>query len=119
MPLRIIVTGSRDWSDPRPIRDALREAADGLSEEPTVIHGGANGADAIAAQAATTWGWNVERHDADWKKRGKAAGPMRNVEMVAAGADVVLAFPIGDRTASPGPLLEAHVNVTVLPLALA
>lgn len=40
-----------------------------------------------------------EAHPAQWKTMGSAAGPLRNQEMVDAGADICLAFPLGE---SPG-----------------
>lgn len=66
-----------------------------------VIHGGAKGADAMAdhwASIVQRMGLpvKVESHNADWDRHGKAAGPIRNQEMVDAGADVCLAFPLGE-----------------------
>lgn len=108
---RVLVTGSRHWG----FRDAVWERlAFVLAEELpdggtlTVVHGDCpTGADHFAH----TWcelpsGDEViieERHPADWDRYGKAAGFRRNAEMVALGADLVLAFPLpGSRELSRG-----------------
>lgn len=62
-----------------------------------VVHGNAPGADSIANRWAlenNRNGYNVavEVHPAQWTKHGRRAGPLRNQEMVDAGADLVLAF---------------------------
>jgi len=95
-PRRVLVTGSRTWADEAVITDALREHwAAG-----TVLISGAcpRGADAITERLWSSWGGQVERHPADWET-GRAAGMERNAAMVAAGADVCLAFIRDD---SPG-----------------
>ena len=102
MTLRILITGSREWTDRATIRRALVEAGHRSGVHPrdtVVVHGGARGADTIADEVADAFGCQVEVHPADWDRYGKAAGHRRNAEMVALGADVVLAFPLG---ASPG-----------------
>lgn len=38
------------------------------------------------------FGFNVQRFSADWEKHGKAAGPIRNRDMLKSGADLVIAF---------------------------
>jgi hypothetical protein len=78
------------------IWDALYEAY--LISPPgdsiTVIHGACiyGGADFIADEIAREFGWTVESCPADWKRWGKRAGYLRNIEMVKAGADICLAF---------------------------
>lgn len=88
---RILVTGSRTWTDRRVIRDALAT----VWHPNGVLVSGAclRGADALCEQCWEHWGGQVERHPADWKRHGRPrAGFVRNGEMVAAGADVCLAF---------------------------
>lgn len=105
--MRILVTGSRNWADAnavgRALYGAMQEAINGSPDwEITIVHGACpTGADRIASdfceseahwlEAANTR-LVEERHPADWRKHGKAAGFRRNAEMVNAGADICLAF---------------------------
>jgi hypothetical protein len=96
-PFRILVTGSRDWTDERAIAAALLEVRDrAVTAGPQrilVVDGACpTGVDEIAHRWARLWGWLTERHPADWNRYGKAAGFRRNAEMVAVGADTCLAF---------------------------
>lgn len=65
-----------------------------------IVHGACGrGADAFAAKAALDLGIRQEIYPADWNRYGRAAGPRRNAEMVAAGAGACIAFI---RNGSPG-----------------
>lgn len=96
---RILITGSRDWTDIDTIYAALeQQLAD--HGEITVVHGGAAGADRIAgdwAKAAITDQRPVrlEVYPPDWDSHGRKAGIIRNQQMVNTKPDVVLAFPLG------------------------
>ncbi|MFC4128980.1 DUF2493 domain-containing protein [Nocardia rhizosphaerae] len=110
---RLLVTGSRAWTDRQTIRDALAAAWRELQPGPIVlVHGAADGADSIAADIWGSAGLPVEPHPADWdncdhsckhapryRRDGTpycpAAGPRRNLEMIRTGADLCLAFPRG------------------------
>ena len=59
----------------------------------TIIHGGARGADAIAHGWAVTNNILTSMYPALWKDYGKAAGPIRNQQMLdEARPDLVVAF---------------------------
>ena len=92
--LRILVTGSREWTDDFTIYKALKAYTKQYKpSEITVVHGDHwTGADALADRAARRLGMQVEPHPADWG-RGRRAGPERNSRMVEAGADICLGFP--------------------------
>jgi hypothetical protein len=63
------------------------------NEVTTVVHGGCpEGADHMAGVLASRTGLLVEVHEANWRAHGKAAGSLRNQEMVDAGANICLAF---------------------------
>lgn len=109
--LRILVTGSRNWTDRDTVRRALIQAGQAAGVHPqgvTVVHGAARGADIIAGGLAGEFGCTVEVHPADWDRYGKAAGHRRNAEMVALGADVCLAFPLGESRGTRGCILLAE-----------
>ncbi|MGI8446595.1 MAG: DNA polymerase [Streptosporangiaceae bacterium] len=94
---KVLVTGSRTWTDETAIAAALREHwHDGNA---LLISGACpRGADAIAERIWRSQGGLVEHHPADWDT-GRDAGMRRNAAMVARGADVCLAFI---RDHSPG-----------------
>jgi hypothetical protein len=60
-----------------------------------VISGAAKGADSLAARWAKQHGVALIEFPADWDKHGKAAGFIRNRDIIEA-ADEVLAFWTGD-----------------------
>ena len=96
--MRVLVTGGRDFSD----RELLFEALDRLHAAhgfTALIHGDANGADRLSGEWATSRGISVEVHPADWKKHGRAAGPIRNQKMLEEQPELVVAFPGGKGTA--------------------
>jgi YspA, cpYpsA-related SLOG family len=88
---RVLVTGSRDWTDVGTIFVALTEHA---RPGDTLVSGACpTGADWIAEDIWRELGWGpIERHPADWEKYGKRAGFLRNQRMVDLGATVCLAF---------------------------
>lgn len=93
--LKVLVTGSRGWNDYELIEDALRSVLpQGAETQPVlVIHGDAGGADRMAALSARKLGYFVMAYPANWKLYGKAAGPIRNAQMLKEQKpDVVLAF---------------------------
>lgn len=93
---RVIICGSRTWTDVEAIRALLKT----LPPDTVIIHGAAPGADTIAGHEAHALGFEVEAHPADWERRGRAAGPIRNREMLDSGVDRVYAFRTDGR--SPG-----------------
>ena len=92
---RILVTGSREWTDPAPVLAAI-ERVEARSTGPLVlVHGAARGLDLLAARLVRGRPrWTEEAHPADWATHGRAAGHRRNAEMVDLGAALCLAFPL-------------------------
>lgn len=78
---RVLIYGSRTWMDPEPIRALVN----GLDDDAVVISGGAAGADFWGMQAARQRGLAFVVYPAQWGEHGKAAGPIRNQQMLDEG----------------------------------
>ena len=98
-PFRVLVTGSRTWTD----TDAIATVLDAVNAvawtDLVIVHGGCRtGADAIADRWARRRGVEIEVYPADWTT-GRGAGPARNAAMIFSNPALCLAFI---RDASPG-----------------
>lgn len=77
----VIVCGSRTFTD----YPLLRRKLDRLLatvKDPLIVHGGAKGADALAAKYAEWYWYEQSIYHADWEHYGKSAGPRRNKDMI-------------------------------------
>jgi hypothetical protein len=93
LPHRLLVSGSRTWVDRAVLASAINDQweAWGKPGKFTLIVGDADGADSIAQDIIKSAGFDVELHIADWDQFGRRAGMRRNAEMIASGADAMIA----------------------------
>ena len=113
---RVLVTGSRDWTNVEAVEEELNWAfVEHLSgdfysnrDEFIIVHGGARGADKIASDWVNEVTDSMIREEVHPypKGLGQKGGPIRNREMVNAGADLCLAFIKGN---SPGATMTANM----------
>ena len=112
--LVIAAGGGRDlaWPQQRVAAELLARSSGRLVH--LLLHGGARGADAAIGRAAQQLGWSSLVMPAQWQLHGRAAGPIRNrelLEQAVARAEahsspgyqasvLVVAFPGGAGTAS-------------------
>lgn len=100
---RLLITGSRDWSDyniiAKKMAIAFSDARNAGYTKIIVVHGGAKGADSLAREFSNKVEERIdgldirqEIHYPEWDKHKSAAGPIRNKKMVDKGANLCLAF---------------------------
>jgi hypothetical protein len=93
--MRILFTGDRNYTDGTFVADTLAEL-ERLCGQPSevfiAIVGRARGLDTLAEHHATLRGWQIEPYPADWAQYGRAAGPIRNQQMLDARPACCLAF---------------------------
>lgn len=98
--MKVLVRGGRNFEDFEHVQREL----DHFHQQyhfTELIHGCARGADTAAGRWARSEHIKVREFPADWKKFGKAAGHIRNQQMLQEGKpDIVIAFPGGKGTAN-------------------
>jgi predicted Rossmann-fold nucleotide-binding protein len=112
--LVIAAGGGRDLAWPHQQVAAALLARSGGRLVHLLLHGGARGADAAIARAARQLGWPSLAMPAAWARHGRAAGPIRNRQLLeqaiaraaahtspgSIASVLVVAFPGGAGTAS-------------------
>jgi hypothetical protein len=86
--MRVLICGDRNWTNAQLIDEWIAT----LPADTIIIQGEARGADSTARDSAKERGLVVESYPADWEQYGRAAGPVRNKQMLDAKPDYVLAF---------------------------
>jgi hypothetical protein len=93
--MRVIIAGSRDYTDYTVISNIVTTVANKFDLKITeIVSGGARGVDALGERYALEHGYPCKRFPADWNRHGKSAGPLRNQEMAKYG-DALIAFTSG------------------------
>jgi len=87
---RVLVSGSRTWTDVEVIKTELQFIAKKYNNV-VLVSGHAVGADRIAEEIAVGLGWVVEIHEPDWSI-GASAGYKRNTKMLETDVQAVIAF---------------------------
>lgn len=99
--MKILVCGGRNYANREFVFSTLNTIHASYEGGITcVVHGDAAGADSIADEWAREESIRRLPYPANWKKNGKAAGPIRNGRMLAENPDIalVVAFPGGTGT---------------------
>lgn len=94
-----IICGGRDYNNVNFVNETL----DKLYQEgkfTEIFVGGAKGADTLAKHWAQKCNVPFKEFMADWQTHGRAAGPIRNKQMLDAGGNILVAFPGGTGTSN-------------------
>ena len=94
---RVILAGTRDFSDYQLLRDKCDAILSSKRQDCNIIivSGTARGADRLGERYAKERGFQLRQFPADWLNDEKKAGPIRNAKM-ADNADALIAFWDGE-----------------------
>lgn len=80
--MKLIIAGSRHFNFSHEFLEILINKMIGPFHPDEIVSGGATGIDSSGEDLADRKNITLKRFPADWDKHGKAAGPIRNKEMV-------------------------------------
>lgn len=87
--MKLLICGDRNWNTEHKIRAYLMMC----DRNTIIIHGAARGADFLAGKVARELEFKtILAFPANWEAFGKAAGPIRNRQMLDEKPDLVAAF---------------------------
>lgn len=91
--MMVVVGGCRNYENFEELSEFIDFCIKDIKKENELIFlsGGCRGTDILGERYAMERGYKVLRFSADWRKYGRAAGPIRNEKMVQK-ADLVIAF---------------------------
>ncbi len=95
--MKILICGSRHWTNYNSILSVIRRLITCYGPDILIVEGGASGADLLSRKAAIECGISYKEFPADWNKYGRAAGPIRNQQMLEEvmedeGRGMIIAF---------------------------
>lgn len=112
---RILFCGGRDFNDFMMLEKIFMAMGCSNRDDYTFMHGGATGADHLCAEYAKKFfpKSTILVFPANWRKLGRAAGPIRNTQMLRDGCpEWVMALPGGKGTENMiTQALQAYVPV--------
>ena len=88
---KVVIGGCRDYTNYVFFKSRLDEILKKPKDEIIIISGHCSGVDLMGERYAEENGFGVEIFLPEWKKYGRAAGPIRNKKMIEC-ADLVIAF---------------------------
>lgn len=122
--MKVAIVGSRDYHNYETIKNTMDRIKYNLKrlqlvEITEIVSGGAPGVDTLAQRYAEENKLQFKVFPADWAQFGKAAGPMRNQQIVDY-SDYVVAFPMGPSRGTRDTIMRASkVNKMALLVELA
>lgn len=110
MPRRILLCGSRDWTD----LNALNRVLDHVGPDVTIVHGtGVTELEALLAEETAKRGLPTVAVPVEWSKYGDNARNVRNRHMLGMGIDQVIAFRLDGPSPGTDHLIQLATEVGI------
>lgn len=90
---KVIIAGSRSFADYEKLKSICDSILPNQYSEPriSILSGTSSGSDSLGERYANERGYTLNIYPANWEQYGKAAGPIRNRQMVE-DADAAIIF---------------------------